>query len=128
MRGAMAASTMGGLHEQEANRERGDSDSSVRSRSDSYDSVSSESAEKTRVYVQGRPSARQYNGSVKLFVELGDALYEVAYGKPLEYLVLLAIVAASIVLSLQVSGMRYNVNEDFFISQENSTEGLGWGN
>lgn len=53
------------------------------------------------MYVKERPRATKYSGATKLFVEFGDSLYEVAYGKPLEYLVLIAIVAASVVLSLQ---------------------------
>jgi len=50
---------------------------------------------------RNRPRADDYHGPVKTFVELGEFLGQIAYGKWFELIVLFAIVLASMVLALQ---------------------------
>lgn len=54
------------------------------------------------VSAESRPLSKNYNGPVRLFVELGEFLRNIAYSKPFERLVMFAIILASIILGLQV--------------------------
>ena len=57
----------------------------------------------SEIYASNRPSPQQFCGPVQLFIELGDALYQIAYGsRHFEAVILVAILAASAGLALQV--------------------------